>query len=65
MSANVIQLVYFMEYLNCLNSQSYHSNKETQLMLIKLKEKSMSLVKQITKILLGSNLVSSGKKLNK
>ena len=52
MSVNVMQLVYFLQCLNSTHLRNYNdSSKETQSKFIKLKDKSMHLIKQIVKSL--------------
>lgn len=57
MPTKMVHLVYFLEYMNSLNSLDYNQKSQIQTTFIKLKEKSMILIAQIVKNL---NLLNPG-----
>lgn len=52
MPINFVHLVYFIEYLNKLNSEPKKQSRDAQSNLVRLKEKCIVLVKQIVKVLI-------------
>jgi len=60
MSAKMVQLVYFLEFVNSLNSYNHNQMKQVQSTFIKLKDKSIILIRQIVNNFSNSILLNSG-----